>query len=269
MEISYLDYLEKYKNDIFQIDDESMINFVITNHCFNSKPLERYVFSVRNREYFIYNDQDESVEVYRTIESFVNEIKNIDTKLTLEEYVKRLLETMRNFIELDAQVKYSTILTNLINRKLKESKNHVISTLYIDDIEEDFVSLLDYKKNLSNNEIKDMDVSLDEFFREIKELNSNIKLDKKESNINGQDRHIIYLDMPTMLTIYRVSGFNKIITNGERLEFNGNIRNELSNESLKELESNGFIYISHIDDKKPSNRKTSLLKLFNNKINIV
>ena len=263
MELSYLDYIKDSKNEVFQIDDESMIGYAVTNRCFNSKPIDRYVFSVRNREYFIFSNKDEADEVYNGIESFVKEIKSIDTSLSLESYVTGILNVVRNFIDVDAHGKYLTVLTSLINRKLRESANKNISSLYIDDINEDFVSIIEYKKSLLPKAEEDMDIALDEFYKELKELNKNLYLGREDYSVEGEDRCIVYIDAPTYLIVHRVSGFGKLVT--DFYTFNTNVHSRLSDESLKELEEVGFIYISYVDDKKPSNRLLSLLKMDKNK----
>lgn len=260
MELSYLDYIKESKNEVFQIDDESMIGYAVTNRCFNSKPIDRYVFSVRNREYFIFSNNDEAVEVFKGIESFVFEIRSIDTNLSLESYVTRLLNVVRNFIDVDAHGKYLTVLTSLINRKLRECANKNISSLYIDDINEDFVSIIEYRNSLLPKAKEDMDSALDEFYKELKELNNNLYLGILNT---PDDRYIVYLDVPTYLTVHRVSGFGKLVT--DFYTFNTNVHSRLSDESLKELEEVGFIYISYVDENKPSNRLLSLLKMDKNK----
>ena len=138
MELSYLDYIKESKNEVFRIDDESMIGYAVTNHCFNSNPIDRYVFSVRNREYFIYSNKDEADEVYNSIERFISAIKGVDSNVSVENYVNSLLATLRDYTDVDAHSKYLTILTTLINRKLSESRNEHIYSIRIDDINADF-----------------------------------------------------------------------------------------------------------------------------------
>ena len=107
---------------------------------------------------------------------------------------------------------------------------------------------------------EDMDIALDEFYKELKELNKNLYLGREDYSVEGEDRCIVYIDAPI---VHRVSGFGKLVT--DFYTFNTNVHSRLSDESLKELEEVGFIYISYVDDNKPSNRLLSLLKMDKNK----
>lgn len=260
MELSYLDYIKESKNEVFRIDDESMIGYAVTNHCFNSNPIDRYVFSVRNREYFIYSNKDEADEVYNSIERFISAIKGVDSNVSVENYVNSLLATLRDYTDVDAHSKYLTILTTLINRKLSESRNEHIYSIRMDDINEDFSDLISYCDSLRPKYTKNadsIDKALSEFFKELKELNNNLRVGRRDYNVDGEDRYAVYIDVPTYLIVHRVYGFRKLVS-----DFNDHaIRSKLSTESLKELEEIGFIYISYVDYNRPSNRLLTLVRM--------
>ena len=135
----------------------------------------------------------------------------------------------------------------------------------MDDIEEDISSLIDYKNTIHNP--YGLDLALGEFFRELKELNNNLKVERSNYNVNGVDSYIVYTDMPTFLRVFKLPNFTKVKIN----ESNYNTQVNIPAWGLVWLEEKGFIYISHVvDDNNPSNRVLSLLKMdINKKITIV
>ena len=129
MDISYLDYIKDFKDGVFQIDDESMINYVMNHYGFINRNSPDYLFSIRNRKYNICNDKELADEVYKDIYKFIQEIKSIDTNLPVEDYVSSLLNLGNLFTKDDVFIhtddvintyaNYINVLTPLINRKLK------------------------------------------------------------------------------------------------------------------------------------------------------
>ena len=123
MELSYLDYIRDFQDGVFQIDDESMINYVMDHYGFINRNSPDFLFFIRSRKYNICNDKELADEVYKDIYKFIQEIKSIDTNLPLEDYVSSLLNLVINIHNFHFLQKPLHSL-HIYHQHIFEHKNH-------------------------------------------------------------------------------------------------------------------------------------------------